>query len=261
MKGGSMAEYANPDVLVDSKWIEEHLDDPSVRLVCCDRSVDRLESPLIPGSMVWSWNTEMQQPHLHDIPDKQMMEGLLSRSGIAADTTVVLYGGSNNWYAAFAFWLLKIYGHGDMRIIPGGSKSWQGAEKATAGDPLVPEPVAYQAGSPDWSWRARHEDVARATEDGGCAIVDVRSPPEYNGEVFAPQTPVKFGERAGRIPKAVHVPCALAVNEDGTFKSADDLRAPFRSGHARRKAGSCSANCWGSRTYGSTTAPGENGGT
>ncbi|MCH9044780.1 MAG: sulfurtransferase [SAR324 cluster bacterium] len=222
-----MAEYPQSKVLVDPEWVAERLNNPSVRLVRADRNIDPLKSPSIPASVLWRWDTEMQQAGRHDIPDKNAFQELLSRSGISNGTTVVLYGGANNWYAAFAFWLLKIYGHEEIRVMHGGMQRWAGGNRPVATDTLSPSAASYHAGTPDWSIRAFRGEVEAAIETGNKLVVDVRSPPEFKGEVFAPQTPPKFGERAGHIPGAVHVPCTSAVNEDGTFKTADELQAQF----------------------------------
>lgn len=224
-----MAEYANPNVLVTADWVAEHLNDPSVRLVRADRNVDPLESPSIPGSAFWRWETEMQQSDRHDIPDNHTLEAVLSNSGISSDSTIVLYGGANNWYAAFAFWLLKIYGHADVRIMPGGVQHWAAGNRATTTDALSPKESTYRGATPDLSLRALRGDVEAAIGNADSVLVDVRSPQEFNGEVFAPQTPTKFGERAGRIPGAVSVPVGVTVNEDGTFKEAGELQEVFIS--------------------------------
>ena len=247
-----MADYASPDVLVDPGWVAERLNDPGTRIVLADRHMNAAEDPRIPGSAVWLWGEHMQQPGIHDIPDKTMMESLLGRAGIGNDTAVVLYGDTNNWYAAFAFWLLKIHGHEDVRIMHGGIKRWQAAGHSTTTDaPQIGE-TAYQAQPPDWSTRALRDDVRNALDDDNRMLVDVRSPPEYAGEVFAPQTPVKFGERAGHIPGAVHIPCGLTENEDGTYKPAAELQALFegKGVSADKEAivyctiGARSANTW-----------------
>ena len=222
-----MAGYADPQAIVDIQWVTEHLEDADTRLVLADRHFNTAEDPRIPGSVVWRWREHMQQPGIHDIPDKSMMEDLLARSGIGNDTTVVLYGRANNWYAAYAFWLLKIYGHQDVRLMHGGIKQWSAAGHATTTEEPKITGTSYQAREPDWSTRALSAEVRDALDDDNCMLVDVRSPPEYAGEVFAPQTPVKFGERAGRIPGAVHIPCPLTENEDGTYKTEAELRSLF----------------------------------
>lgn len=222
-----MSDYANPKAIVDSQWVAEHLEDAGTRLVLADRHMNPAEDPRIPGSVVWRWSQDMQHPDIHDIPDKPMIEGLLGRTGIGNGTTVVLYGSANNWYAAYAFWLLKIYGHEDVRLMHGGIKKWSEAgHDTTTVEPEIAG-ASYQAKEPDWGTRALCSDVRDALDDNNRILVDVRSPPEYAGEVFAPQTPVKFGERAGRIPGAVHIPCPLTGNEDGTYKTTAELRALF----------------------------------
>ena len=222
-----MADYAHPQMLTDPEWVAGHLNDPGVRIVLADRHLNPEEDLRIPGSVVWLWGSDMQRPDVHDIPGKEAMEQLLSRSGAGNGTTVALYGAANNWYAAYALWLLKIYGHEDVRIMHGGIKKWMAEGHDTTTEPPEIARTGYQAKDPDWSLRALSGDVKAALDDANQVLVDVRSPPEYAGEVFAPQTPTKFGERAGRIPGAAHIPCAQCENEDGTYKSAAELRPLF----------------------------------
>ena len=220
-------DYAQPQALAESQWVEEHWEDPAVRLVLAERRMNPAENPRIPGSSVWLWGRDMQQAGIHDIPDRAGMEDLCGRSGIGNGTTVVLYGIGNDWYAAFAFWLLKMHGHADARILPGGMKKWSAEGRPTTSEAPQITPAAYTAQEPDGSLRALRDGVSAAIGDAGQVLVDVRSPKEFGGEVFAPDTPTKFGERAGRIPGAVHVPWNSCAADDGGFKSMEELQGLF----------------------------------
>lgn len=216
--------YAHPEVLVDTQWVAEHLDDPTVRLVEVDVDTTAYDSGHIPGAVGWNWQKDTQQPIRRDIPDPAGVEELLSRSGIANDTTVVFYGDNNNWFAAFAFWLLKMYGHEDARLMNGGRKKWldEGREVTTT-IPRV-EKTTYKVGQPNTSIRAFRDDVLALLKDPAGALVDVRSPDEYSGKLLAPPgLPQEGSQRGGHVPGATNIVWARAVNEDGTFKSTDEL--------------------------------------
>ncbi len=223
-----MNGYAHPEVLVDTQWVADHLNDPKVRLVEVDVDTTAYDSGHIAGAVGWNWRTDTQQPIRRDIPDKAGVEDLMSRSGIANDSTVVLYGDNNNWFATFAFWLLKMYGHADVRLMNGGRKKW-----VDEGHPLTQELPAvtsamYHAAEPDWSLRALRDQTASYVGAGGRALVDVRSPKEYSGELLAPENlPQEGAQRGGHIPGAANIPWGQAVKEDGTFKSAEDLAALY----------------------------------
>ena len=224
-----MTGYANAGALVDTQWLADHLDDPGIRIIEANNDGGTAYAEgHIPGAVSWLWRQDLQQPDRHDVPDQAMWEALLSRTGITPDTTIILYG-KDNWYPGFAYWLLTIYGHRDMRVLNGGRKKWLAEGRPTTTDVPAIAPTAYRAQPPDWRVRARPDTVQQAIADPGRVLVDVRTAEEYRGEHFAPGTPAQFGARAGHIPGAVHVPWELTMNADGTFNSAEELRALYKA--------------------------------
>lgn len=220
--------YAHPEVLVETDWVAAHLNDPSVRLVEVDVDTAAYDSGHIPGAAGWNWKIDTQQPIRRDIPDRATLEALLSRSGIGNNTTVVLYGDNNNWFATFAFWLLKMYGHADARIMNGGRKKWVDEGRAMTTDAPAIAPTAYRAKDPNWSLRALRDLVREYLGNANRALVDVRSPKEFSGELLAPENlPQEGAQRGGHIPGAANIPWGQAVADDGTFKPADQLRALY----------------------------------
>ncbi|MDE2994888.1 MAG: sulfurtransferase [Chloroflexota bacterium] len=223
-----MAEYANPDVVVSTDWVAENLDNPNVRLVEVDVDTEAYAAGHIPGAVGWNWTTQLEAQVQRDIPSHEDWQELLRASGIGNDTKIVLYGDNNNWFATFAYWLARMFGHEDAVIVNGGRKKWE-----LEGRPLVTEVPAvertdYQAGSLDEGRRALYDDVRQHIQQAGAALVDVRSPAEFTGEIIAPPGLPETAQRAGRIPGATNVPWLSAVNEeDGTFKSADELREVY----------------------------------
>jgi len=224
-----MAKYAHPEVLVETVWVAEHLKDPKVRLVEVDVDTAAYGQGHIPGAVGWDWKTELEERLERDIVKKATLEKLLSRSGIGSDTTVILYGDNNNWFATYAFWLLKYYGHTNARIMNGGRAKW-----IAEGRPLTKEapkypPTSYKAKNPDKSVRVEREAVLAAVGKKGKAFVDVRSPKEFTGEILAPENlPQEGAQRGGHIPGAANIPWSQAVKEDGTFKSPDDLKQLYQ---------------------------------
>ncbi len=216
--------YAHPEVLVETQFVEDHLDDPDIRLVEVDVDTTAYDSGHIPGAVGWNWKTDTQDTTRRDIPDLAAMQALLSRSGVSRDTTVILYGDNNNWFATFAFWLLKIYGHRDTRIMNGGRQKW-----LDEGRPLTTEApsigaTSYQVSDPDLRLRALREDVLAHLRNGAGALVDVRSPDEFAGKLLAPPNlPQEGSQRGGHIPGATNIVWARAVAEDGTFKPYTEL--------------------------------------
>lgn len=218
-----MAEYANPRALVDTEWVARHLDDPRVKLVEVDVETEAYyEDGHIPGALCWNWQTELQDPVRRDILDREQMEALLVRSGIRNDDTIVLYGDNNNWFAAYAYWQLKLYGHEDVRLMNGGRKKWVAEGRPLSRDVPEPAPSDYRITRVHEELRAKQPFVLESL--GRRALVDVRSPQEFQGEILAPPGMQETAQRAGHIPTAVNVPWSKAVNEDGTFKAADELR-------------------------------------
>jgi thiosulfate/3-mercaptopyruvate sulfurtransferase len=219
-----MAEYKHPEVLVSTEWAAQHLNDPKIRLVEVDVDTSAYDQGHIPGAVGWNWQTQLQDNIRRDLISKQALEQLLGRSGISNDTTILLYGDNNNWFAAYALWQLKYYGHKDARLINGGRKKWVEEKRPLTTEPSKVTPAAYHATGPDESIRARKEDVFSIVEKRSHGnLVDVRSVDEFTGKIIAPPGMSETAQRAGHIPTAANVPWAQAANEDGTFKSADQL--------------------------------------
>jgi thiosulfate/3-mercaptopyruvate sulfurtransferase len=216
--------YANA-VLVTTDWLAEHLGDADLVVAEVDENPDLYEEGHIPGAVKLHWREDLQDPVERDIVDRETFESVLGERGIGNETSVILYGDKNNWFAAYAYWYLKVYGHGDVRILDGGRQKWidEGRELTTD----VPSPTAqpYAAQERDESIRAYRDQVREGLERGSAALVDVRSPGEYAGDLIAPPGYEQEGaQRAGHIPTAVSIPWASAVRDDGTFKSADELK-------------------------------------
>ena len=225
-----MGEYAHPEVLVDTASVAAGRTGTDRRLVEVDYDPENAyrKGHIDGATLVW-WSRDINDPLTRDILGKAEFERLLSRNGIAADTEVVLYGDFNNWFAAFAFWVFKYYGHERVRIMNGGRKKWEiEGRPYTTDDPRV-EPTEYSAAPPDEGLRAYLPDVRRALGRDGHVLVDVRSPKEFSGEITAPpEYPTENAQRGGHIPGARSIPWATAVNDqDGTFKNADELRANY----------------------------------
>lgn len=225
-----MAEYANPNTLVSTDWVAAHGGDAGVRLVEVDVDATAYEQGHIAGAVGWDWSSQLQDTLSRDIISKSEMEALLGASGIGNDTTVILYGDNNNWFAAWAFWQLKIYGHGDVRLMNGGRAKWEAEGRPLTTAAPSHASAQYTASDADNSIRAFREDVLSAVADGSAFLVDVRSPEEYRGELLAPPAlPQEGSQRGGHIPGAANVPWATAVAADGSFKSADELAEIYGS--------------------------------
>jgi thiosulfate/3-mercaptopyruvate sulfurtransferase len=220
-----MADYKHPEVLVTTEWVAQHWNDPDARLVEVDVDTTAYDQGHIPGAVGWNWQTQLQDNIRRDLIDKAALEKLLGQSGISSDTTILLYGDNNNWFAAYAFWQLKYYGHKDVRLINGGRKKWIEEKRSLTTDATRVVPTAYRATGPDESIRARKEDIFGIIERLRPAdLVDVRSVDEFSGKILAPPGLSETAQRAGHIPGAANIPWAQAANEDGTFKSADALK-------------------------------------
>ena len=223
-----MAEYANPDVVVSTDWVAENLDNSGVRLVEVDVDTEAYATGHIPGAVGWNWTTQLEAQVQRDIPSHEDWQELLRASGIGNDTKIVLYGDNNNWFATFAYWLARMFGHEDAVLVNGGRKKWELEGRPLVTDVPAVERTDYQAGSLDEGRRALYDDVREHIRQAGAALVDVRSPAEFTGEIIAPPGLPETAQRAGRIPGATNVPWLSAVNEeDGTFKSADELREVY----------------------------------
>ena len=220
-----MAEYAHPEVLVSTQWVADHLSDPKIRLVEVDVDTTAFDQGHVAGAVGWNWQTQLQDNIRRDLITKQALEQLLGQSGISNDTTIVLYGDNNNWFAAYALWQLKYYGHQDVRLMNGGRKKWLEEKRPLTTDAAKVTPATYRATGPDESLRARKENVFSVIEKtSGGQLVDVRSVDEFTGKIIAPPGMNETAQRAGHIPTAANIPWAQAANEDGTFKSADQLK-------------------------------------
>lgn len=251
--------YAHPDVLVTTEWVAQHLDDPTVRLVEAD------EDPLlyealghIPNAVKLDWHTDVQDPVRRDFVDKAAFEALMSHYGITNDTTVVFYGDKNNWYAAYSYWLFKLYGHRDARLMNGGRMLWEAEKRPYTKDVPQFAATSYTAQEADFSIRAFRRQVEALLDGGkvsggGAALVDVRSPDEYTGKLLhMVNYPQEGASRGGHIPGAQSIPWATAANPDGTFKSAEELRAiyggkgvtPDKEVFAYCRIGERSAHTW-----------------
>jgi thiosulfate/3-mercaptopyruvate sulfurtransferase len=222
-----MANYAHPETLVTTDWVAQHLSDPKVKLVEVDVDTKSYDEGHVPNAIAWAWNTQLSDTVRRDILSKDQFEELMSSSGISPDTTVVIYGDNNNWFSAWALWQMKIYGHADVRLMNGGRKKWlaEGRELSTE----VPKPARtqYKAAAPDLSLRSFLQDVQAAFAARKAALVDVRSPAEFTGEILAPPGLPETCQRGGHIPGARSIPWGKAVNEDGTFKSYDELQTLY----------------------------------
>ena len=219
--------YANA-VLVTTDWLAGHLGDEGLVVAEVDENPDLYDESHIPGAVKLHWRDDLQDPVERDVVDKQTFEELLGGLGIGNSTTVVLYGDKNNWFAAYAYWYLKVYGHGDVRILDGGRQKWIDEGRELTTDVPSPTPVAYTAQERDESIRAYRDQVREWVEGESVALVDVRSPGEFAGDLIAPPGYEQEGaQRAGHIPTAVSVPWASAVRDDGTFKTAEELRALY----------------------------------
>jgi len=210
------------DVLVDADWAEAHLDDPKIVFVEVDEDVSAYDGGHIKGAVRLDWTQELQQPEARDLIDQDAFSQLMSEKGISNDDTVVLYGGNNNWFAAYAYWYFKLYGHQDVKLLDGGRKKWELDGRELVKD--VPERPAtsYTAQDPDLSIRAFRDEVVASI--GAKNLVDVRSPDEFSGKIKAPaHLPQEQSQRAGHVPTAINIPWSKAANEDGTFKSDEEL--------------------------------------
>jgi thiosulfate/3-mercaptopyruvate sulfurtransferase len=218
-----MADYAK-QVLVSTDWVADHLGDENVVVAEVDENPDLYDDGHIPGAVKLHWKDDLQDPVERDLVEKPEFERLLGSRGIRNDTTVVLYGDRNNWFAAYAYWYLKIYGHEDVRLMNGGRQKWSDENCELTGDAPSPSKVSYSAQDRDESIRAYRDYVHGAIDVDGKVLIDVRSPQEYSGELLAPPGYESEGaQRGGHIPSAKSIPWAKAVNDDGTFKSADQL--------------------------------------
>ncbi|GIH65441.1 MULTISPECIES: sulfurtransferase [Microbispora] len=210
-------------VLVDADWVEANLDTPGVVLVEVDEDTSAYDKGHIRGAVKIDWRTDLQDPVRRDFVDKAGFEALLSAKGIANDDTVVLYGGNNNWFAAYAYWYFKVYGHENVKLLDGGRKKWELESRELVEDVVERPATQYVAKEPNNDIRAFRDDVVAAI--GKQNLVDVRSPDEFTGKLLAPaHLPQEQAQRGGHVPTARNIPWSKAANDDGTFRSDDELR-------------------------------------
>ena len=222
-----MSDYAHPEVLVSTEWVSQHAQDANVRVVEIDVDTKAYQEGHVPGAIAWAWNTQLCDTVRRDILSKEQFEKLMSASGVGNDTTLVLFGDNNNWFAAWALWQAKIYGHSDVRIMNGGRKKWLAEGRETSLESPSVTPKAYKAADADLSLRAYLPQVQDAVQKKTAGLVDVRSPQEFSGEILAPAGLPETCQRGGHIPGASNIPWGKACNEDGTFKRFDDLKAIY----------------------------------
>ncbi len=222
-----MGGYAKPDTLVETDWLEEHLNDPGIRVIEVDEDTQAYEKGHIPGSVSWNWTTDLHTQVGREFVSQAGFSDLLSKAGVGDATTVVLYGGNNNWFAAYAYWLLMLRGFDDVKLLNGGRKKWELESRELTQEVPAHKATGYQIPSQERpEIRALRDEVL--SKLGTSAFVDVRSPEEYRGEKLAPDhLPQEQSQVPGHIPGAANIPWVKAANEDGTFKSADELRALY----------------------------------
>ena len=221
-----MAGYAN-NVLVDTQWVEDHLGNPGIRIVEVDENPALYADAHIPGAVGFDWKKDLQEQVKRDVLAPDAFAELFGSNGISSEHTIVLYGDRNNWFAAYTYWYLKYYGHGNVRLMDGPREKWIAEGRPTTTDAAAARARVFRARHGDDAIRAKRHEVLAAL-DNGTRLVDVRSPQEYSGELIAmPGYEQEGAQRAGHIPGAASVPWAQAVTEDGTFKSADDLRSLY----------------------------------
>jgi thiosulfate/3-mercaptopyruvate sulfurtransferase len=215
------------NTLVTAQWVEEHLDDAGIVLVEVDEDTSSYDQGHIKGAIKLDWTTDLQDQVRRDFVSKEQFEALLSDRGVSNDDTVILYGGNNNWFAAYAYWYFKLYGHQDVKLLDGGRKKWELDGRELVKDVPVRERTSYTAQEQDHSIRAFRDEVVAAI--GQQNLIDVRSPDEFAGRLMAPaHLPQEQAQRAGHIPTAGNVPWSKAANDDGTFKSDDELRKLYQ---------------------------------
>ena len=225
-----MSEYKHPEVLVSTDWVAQNLNAPNLRLVEVDVDTTAYDQGHIPGAVGWNWQTQLQDNIRRDLIDKSTLEKLLGASGISNDTAILLYGDNNNWFAAYALWQLKYYGHKDVRLINGGRKKWLEEKRPLTKEAAKVTPATYRVSGTDESLRAYKEEVFSIVEGRKPGqLVDVRSVDEFTGKIIAPPGMSETAQRAGHVPGAANIPWAQASNEDGTFKSFDDLKKLYES--------------------------------
>ncbi len=221
---GAVIGYVHPDVLVETSWVAEHLNDPTIRIIEADEDILLYEVGHLPGAVKLDWHVDVQDPVNRDFVNQKDFEELMSKWGISNDTTIILYGDKNNWYACYSFWLFSMYGHRSMKIMNGGRVKWESEQRPLTKEVPHFAPATYHAPPEDESIRAFRDDVASGLKNPGRGLIDVRSPQEFSGELLhMVNYPQEGAQRGGHIPGAKSIPWGMAANADGTFKSPEDL--------------------------------------
>ena len=223
-----MAGYAKPDALVETDWLEEHVKDPGIRVIEVDEDTEAYEKGHIDGAVGWNWTTDLHAKVGRDYVDQAELSELLSAAGVGPDTTVILYGGNNNWFAAYAYWVLKLRGFDNVKLLNGGRKKWELESRQLTQDPASVTPSGLSISGPERGEIRALRDEVLGKVGGTTGFVDVRAPEEFRGEKLAPDhLPQEQAQVPGHIAGAANIPWAKAANEDGTFKSADELRTLY----------------------------------
>jgi thiosulfate/3-mercaptopyruvate sulfurtransferase len=222
-----MADYAHPEALVSTDWVAQHGNDKNVRVVEVDVDTKAYDEGHVPGAIAWAWNTQLCDTVRRDILSSRQLEELMAASGVTPETTLIIYGDNNNWFAAWALWQARIYGHKDVRLMNGGRKKWLAEGRELSTETPRPAGASYTARDADNSLRAFLPQVQAASAARSSGLVDVRSPAEYSGEILAPPGLPETCQRGGHVPGARSIPWGKACNDDGTFKSADELKTLY----------------------------------
>lgn len=223
--------YSHPEVIVNTQWVHEHLNDPKIRIVEVDYDpTANYQLGHVPGAVLFDWRKDLNHPLQRDLPTKEQLEQLLGRHGISNDTKIVLYGDFNNWFAAYAFWDLQYYGVKNVVLMNGGRKKWIDEDKPLSKDTPQYAPARFKASNPDENVRVYLHQALDLYRKPDVKFVDVRSPKEFTGEVLAPpEYPTEHAQRGGHIPNAVNIPWSQAVNTDGTFKPFEEIKRIYQS--------------------------------
>ena len=222
-----IADYANPEALVSPEWAVEHLNDPNVRFVEVDVDTAAYDQSHLPGAVGWNWTSQLSDGIRRDVASREDLQKLLRESGVARDTHIVLYGDNNNWFAAWAYWQLKLHGWDRVSLLNGGRKYWLDNGLPLTTDAPNHQEADVEIAEPSSELRAFRDDILPRLGEHGLALVDVRSPAEYSGDLLAPPGLSETAQRAGHIPGAQSIPWAQTVREDGSFKSRDELKALY----------------------------------
>ena len=227
-----MTEYSHPEILVNTDWVKQNLGKPGIKLVEVDVDTKAYQAGHIPGAVGFNWQSQLQDQVRRDIISKQEFEKLLSAAGVSPSDTVILYGDNNNWFASYAFWLFKMYGHKDVRLMNGGRVKWLNeSDKQLVADRTPITPTQYHASEPDLSLRALLPEVLKVQAEKQQNLVDVRSPDEFSGKVIAPPGMTETAQRGGHIPGAKSIPWSMAANADGTFTKRSPAMAAGLADH------------------------------